>query len=233
MGPVLCTFCLQKFLRFHLKLGFVLHFVLLFDNLSYKCPTIRAIFFLPLLLLELKLSWTLKVDGRYVDVSCSPIYCHSETIYWHSKHLQHPLWFWIQIYLHITKNFKQVFTFIEIVWSLLERMQRSNFFAFSLKALSFSQCSSWLVNGICLFWQLNGIWGRVCENTPLKISGTTIGITIKFLINVGIFNEAQNKENHLTAPEINISPVPYSVSWSRHFVSVTRNSCRSSVYDIP
>ena len=34
------------------------------------------------------------------------------------------------------------------------------------------------------------------------------------------------------APEINISPVPDIVSISRHFVPVTRNLCRSSVYDI-
>ena len=33
-------------------------------------------------------------------------------------------------------------------------------------------------------------------------------------------------------PEINISPVTDIVSGSRHFVPVTRNSCRSSVYDI-
>ena len=33
------------------------------------------------------------------------------------------------------------------------------------------------------------------------------------------------------APEINISPVPDIVS-GRHFVPVSRNSCRSSVYDI-
>ena len=70
VGPVLCTFCLQKFLRFHLKLGFVLHFVLLFDNLSYKCPTFRAIYVLLVLLFGMKLSyfptyWTLKVGGRY------------------------------------------------------------------------------------------------------------------------------------------------------------------------
>ena len=37
----------------------------------------------------------------------------------------------------------------------------------------------------------------------------------------------------LTVPEINISPVPDIVCGSRHFVPVTRNSCRSSVYDIP
>ena len=36
----------------------------------------------------------------------------------------------------------------------------------------------------------------------------------------------------LTAPEINISPVSDIVSGSRHFVRVTRNWCRSSVYDI-
>ena len=35
-----------------------------------------------------------------------------------------------------------------------------------------------------------------------------------------------------TAPEINISPVQDIVSGSRHFMPVTRNSCRSSVYDI-
>ena len=32
-----------------------------------------------------------------------------------------------------------------------------------------------------------------------------------------------------SAPEINISPVPYSVSGSRHYVPVTYNLCRSSV----
>ena len=36
----------------------------------------------------------------------------------------------------------------------------------------------------------------------------------------------------MSAPEINISPVPDIVSGSRQFVPVTRNSCRSSVYDI-
>ena len=36
----------------------------------------------------------------------------------------------------------------------------------------------------------------------------------------------------ISAPEINISPVPDIVSGSQHFVPVTRNSCRSSVYDI-
>ena len=35
----------------------------------------------------------------------------------------------------------------------------------------------------------------------------------------------------ITAPEINISPVPDIVSGSRHFVPVTRNLCRSFVYD--
>ena len=34
------------------------------------------------------------------------------------------------------------------------------------------------------------------------------------------------------APEINISLVPDIVSGCRHFVPVTRNWCRSSVYDI-
>ena len=38
--------------------------------------------------------------------------------------------------------------------------------------------------GICLFWQLNDIWGVV--PTPPKISGTTKGMTIKFLPDVGI-----------------------------------------------
>ena len=49
-------------------------FVLLFDNLSYKCPTIKAIFVLPVLLFDIKLSyfptyWTLKVAGRYVIIN--------------------------------------------------------------------------------------------------------------------------------------------------------------------
>ena len=35
-----------------------------------------------------------------------------------------------------------------------------------------------------------------------------------------------------TVPEINILPVPDIMSGSRHFVLVTRNSCRSSVYDV-
>ena len=34
------------------------------------------------------------------------------------------------------------------------------------------------------------------------------------------------------APELNFLPVPDIVSDSRHFMPVTRNSCRSSVYDI-
>ena len=36
----------------------------------------------------------------------------------------------------------------------------------------------------------------------------------------------------MSAPELNIWPVLEIVSGSRHFVLVTRNSCRSSVYDI-
>ena len=36
----------------------------------------------------------------------------------------------------------------------------------------------------------------------------------------------------ILAPEIDISPVPDIVSGSRQFVPLTRNSCRSSVYDI-
>ena len=42
------------------------------------------------------------------------------------------------------------------------------------------------VNGICLFRQLNGIWGM--ETPPLEISGTTKGMTVKFLPGVGIYN---------------------------------------------
>ena len=38
--------------------------------------------------------------------------------------------------------------------------------------------------------------------------------------------------NFDSMPEINISPVADIVSGSRHFVPVTRNMCRSSVYDI-
>ena len=41
------------------------------------------------------------------------------------------------------------------------------------------------VNGICLFLQLNGIWGG--GSTPPKISGTTKGMTMKFLPDVGIY----------------------------------------------
>ena len=36
----------------------------------------------------------------------------------------------------------------------------------------------------------------------------------------------------MAAPEINIPPVPDIVSVSRHFVAVTRNSCRSFAYDV-
>ena len=36
----------------------------------------------------------------------------------------------------------------------------------------------------------------------------------------------------IAAPEMNISLVPDTMSSGRHFVSVTRNSCWSSVYDI-
>ena len=39
-------------------------------------------------------------------------------------------------------------------------------------------------------------------------------------------------QNNSSAPEINISPVPDTMTGSRHFVQVTHNSCRSSVYDI-
>ena len=35
-----------------------------------------------------------------------------------------------------------------------------------------------------------------------------------------------------TAPEINISPLPDTMSGSWNFVPITRNSCRSSIYDI-
>ena len=40
------------------------------------------------------------------------------------------------------------------------------------------------VNGMCLFRQLNGIWGWV--ETPPEISETPIGMTMKFLPDVGI-----------------------------------------------
>ena len=39
-------------------------------------------------------------------------------------------------------------------------------------------------------------------------------------------------KNMFSAPEINISPVPDTMSGSRHFLPVTRNSSRSPVYDI-
>ena len=45
-------------------------------------------------------------------------------------------------------------------------------------------------------------------------------------------NEKEIKKTTTPAPEINISPVPDIVPGRRHFVQVTRNSCRSSVYDI-
>ena len=49
----------------------------------------------------------------------------------------------------------------------------------------------------------------------------------------GIFSRTHSPNNCApTATEINISPVPYIVSDSRYFVPVTRNSCRSFVYDI-
>ena len=48
------------------------------------------------------------------------------------------------------------------------------------------------VNGICLFWQLNGIWGVVPP--PPKNSGTTKGMTMKFLPDVGIHKEARNQK---------------------------------------
>ena len=38
--------------------------------------------------------------------------------------------------------------------------------------------------------------------------------------------------DNAAAPESNISPVPDIVSGSQHIVPVSRNSCRSSVYDI-
>ena len=39
-------------------------------------------------------------------------------------------------------------------------------------------------------------------------------------------------DKEITAPDINILPVPDFVSISRHFVLVPRNSCRSSVYSV-
>ena len=53
------------------------------------------------------------------------------------------------------------------------------------------------VNGICLFWQLNGIWGGVVPPPP-KISGTTKGMTMKFLPDVGIHKGARNQKKFLT-----------------------------------
>ena len=40
------------------------------------------------------------------------------------------------------------------------------------------------------------------------------------------------KEIRSAAPEINILTVSDIMSGSRHFVPVTRNSCRSSLYDV-
>ena len=49
------------------------------------------------------------------------------------------------------------------------------------------------VNGICLSRQHNGILGSGgMETPPPKISGTTIGLSMKFLADVGIYNVAQN-----------------------------------------
>ena len=43
---------------------------------------------------------------------------------------------------------------------------------------------------------------------------------------------SMDKSFLISAPEINISPVPDIVSGSRHFVPYTHNLCRSSVHDI-
>ena len=42
----------------------------------------------------------------------------------------------------------------------------------------------------------------------------------------------KNKKNRVAAPKTDISPVPDIVPGSWLFVSVTRNSCRTSVYDV-
>ena len=47
------------------------------------------------------------------------------------------------------------------------------------------------VNGIYLFRQLM-VSGRGAGNTPPKISGITIGITAKFLTDIGVFKESKN-----------------------------------------
>ena len=59
-------------------------FVLLFDNLSYECPTFRAIFVLFVLLFYIKLSyfptyWTLKVAGRHGRHAINPR-CSSKVV---------------------------------------------------------------------------------------------------------------------------------------------------------
>ena len=51
-----------------------------------------------------------------------------------------------------------------------------------------------MVNGICLFSELDGNW-RVKINPP-SISGTTKGMTMKFLPNVDIHKDARNKKLH-------------------------------------
>ena len=50
-----------------------------------------------------------------------------------------------------------------------------------------------------------------------------------YLINPPGFVQGKNTP---AAPEMNISSVPDIVFGSRHFVPVTRNTCRSSVYDM-
>ena len=71
MCSVLCTCCLLRFFRCHSELAFA-YICPTFDNLYYKCPTIGAIFVLPVLIFDIKLSyfptyWNLKGAGRYHD----------------------------------------------------------------------------------------------------------------------------------------------------------------------
>ena len=49
------------------------------------------------------------------------------------------------------------------------------------------------VNGICLFWQLNDIWGG--KTPPLRSRKTTKGMTIKFLLHEGTYKEAKNQKS--------------------------------------
>ena len=65
-----------------------------------------------------------------------------------------------------------------------------------------------------------------------KVTSKRKRFTRKICIKLRFGISYKGKTDTVAAPEIDISLVPDIVSGSRHFVLVTRNLCRSSVYDI-